>query len=303
MTGNKKYKVSMVLIIVAIIFLGPVIVAAASVSSSVSDISADLKPNKITDIPQLKKPDLGTYGKSQGVFSGSSAGSAASGSPFDCPSCGLFPPDSTDTTPSSQAVCCPFCEYDEPCCDCPWHHEDYNPMFCACPFCEYEEPCCICPGYAYAYNSTSQVPQTFFAEFSSNETYGNAPLIIQFYDKSFGSPTEWSWDFGDGGSSELQNPVHTFTQPGVYTVTLTVGKTYTGENNGLYESRTIGKDGYIIVTGSGGSIVPAPVQNQAFSNQVVNALQNNPDWVKAVTGQTTKQSALQNARTQNRIGL
>jgi uncharacterized repeat protein (TIGR01451 family) len=32
----------------------------------------------------------------------------------------------------------------------------------------------------------------------------------------------WSWDFGDGGGSALQNPAHTFTVTGVYTVTLTV---------------------------------------------------------------------------------
>jgi PKD repeat protein len=33
----------------------------------------------------------------------------------------------------------------------------------------------------------------------------------------------WDWDFGDGGSSDLQNPTHTFTDPGSYTVTLAAG--------------------------------------------------------------------------------
>ena len=36
------------------------------------------------------------------------------------------------------------------------------------------------------------------------------------------SLTNWYWDFGDGTTSTLQNPVHTYASPGVYTVCLTV---------------------------------------------------------------------------------
>ncbi|MGQ0828856.1 MAG: PKD domain-containing protein, partial [Bacteroidota bacterium] len=32
----------------------------------------------------------------------------------------------------------------------------------------------------------------------------------------------WNWDFGDGASSSVQNPTHTYTVPGVYTVSLIV---------------------------------------------------------------------------------
>ena len=32
--------------------------------------------------------------------------------------------------------------------------------------------------------------------------------------------TSWLWDFGDGDTSSAQNPVHTFSSPGTYTVTL-----------------------------------------------------------------------------------
>jgi PKD repeat protein len=38
-------------------------------------------------------------------------------------------------------------------------------------------------------------------------------------------PTGWLWDFGDGGSSTEQNPAHTYTATGTYTVTLTVSNT------------------------------------------------------------------------------
>ncbi len=44
---------------------------------------------------------------------------------------------------------------------------------------------------------------------------------VQFEDQSSNNPTEWSWDFGDLGSSSQQNPVHTYTASGTYEVCLT----------------------------------------------------------------------------------
>jgi len=45
---------------------------------------------------------------------------------------------------------------------------------------------------------------------------------LQFTDESTGEPTSWLWDFGDGQTSQLQNPSHTYTTAGNKTVTLTV---------------------------------------------------------------------------------
>ncbi|WP_197080364.1 PGF-pre-PGF domain-containing protein [Methanosarcina siciliae] len=59
------------------------------------------------------------------------------------------------------------------------------------------------------------------ADFSSSVDSGEAPLEVTFTDKSTGSPTAWSWDLGDGNTSTEQNPVHTYTSAGNYTVTLT----------------------------------------------------------------------------------
>jgi PKD repeat protein len=64
------------------------------------------------------------------------------------------------------------------------------------------------------------VPPT--ADFSATPTEGNAPLHVAFSDQSTGDSAEWAWDFGDGGSSSEQNPSHTYTTPGSYTVALTV---------------------------------------------------------------------------------
>jgi PKD repeat protein len=58
-------------------------------------------------------------------------------------------------------------------------------------------------------------------------TYSPASPItdqaVQFTDTSTGSPTSWQWNFGDGSTSAVQNPSHTFTAVSSYTVTLTIG--------------------------------------------------------------------------------
>ncbi|MCA9994880.1 MAG: PKD domain-containing protein [Anaerolineales bacterium] len=59
------------------------------------------------------------------------------------------------------------------------------------------------------------------ADFAASPQSGSVPLTVQFNDLSQGNPTGWQWSFGDGSSSNAQNPVHTYTQPGFYTVSLT----------------------------------------------------------------------------------
>ncbi|MEO1436483.1 MAG: PKD domain-containing protein, partial [Bacteroidota bacterium] len=56
----------------------------------------------------------------------------------------------------------------------------------------------------------------------ANFTGMNSGSSYAFMDASTGNPTSWSWDFGDGNSSTLQNPTHTYAGPGNYTVCLTV---------------------------------------------------------------------------------
>ena len=60
------------------------------------------------------------------------------------------------------------------------------------------------------------------AAFVGDVVTGTVPLMVQFTDQSTNYPTEWLWDFGDGNTSTEQNPVHEYTAPGTYTVTLTV---------------------------------------------------------------------------------
>jgi PKD repeat protein len=60
------------------------------------------------------------------------------------------------------------------------------------------------------------------ASFSANPPTMAQPYTVQFLDRSTGNPTDWSWNFGDGGSSTEQNPVHTYPGPGTFIVTLNV---------------------------------------------------------------------------------
>jgi PKD repeat protein len=60
------------------------------------------------------------------------------------------------------------------------------------------------------------------ADFGAVPSRGAAPLTVSFTDSSSGDVTAWSWDFGDGYVSTSPNPSHTYTEPGIYTVRLTV---------------------------------------------------------------------------------
>lgn len=47
-------------------------------------------------------------------------------------------------------------------------------------------------------------------------------FTFAFSDQSTGHPAKWQWSFGDGQSSAVQNPSHTYPDTGLYKVTLTV---------------------------------------------------------------------------------
>ncbi|MBU0984692.1 MAG: VCBS repeat-containing protein [candidate division Zixibacteria bacterium] len=55
----------------------------------------------------------------------------------------------------------------------------------------------------------------------ADPSVGWAPLEVQFIDSSVGA-TSWDWDFGDGRTSALQNPIVTFAEAGAVDVQLTV---------------------------------------------------------------------------------
>jgi PKD repeat protein/Tfp pilus assembly protein PilV len=96
---------------------------------------------------------------------------------------------------------------------------------------------------AYITVSEPETPPT--ANFTGAPTAGEAPLIVDFTNLSSpgtGTITGWQWDFGDDmGTSSDQNPSHTYTDAGTYTVDLTAT-----DDNALQDIET--KPAYITVT-------------------------------------------------------
>ncbi|MCO5384235.1 MAG: PKD domain-containing protein [Methanosarcina barkeri] len=75
------------------------------------------------------------------------------------------------------------------------------------------------------------------AAFSASPTKGKAPLTVTFKDKSKGSPSSGTWSFGDGNTSEAENPVNIYSKAGNYTVTFTA--TNAAGNNTTMKSEYI----------------------------------------------------------------
>ncbi len=89
---------------------------------------------------------------------------------------------------------------------------------------------------------TVSPPPAPVANFSGTPTSGAMPLTVAFTDLSTNGPTGWAWTFGDGGTSTLQNPSHTYALNGTYTVALTASNG-TGPN-------TLTRVAYITVAGA-----------------------------------------------------
>jgi hypothetical protein len=92
-------------------------------------------------------------------------------------------------------------------------------------------------------------------------------LALQFTDVSWYEPDHWHWDFGDpasggGNASAGQNPVHTFSKSGAYTVCLIAGNQYAADT--ICKQVTVGM--------SSAYALPALPQAQVYPNPVADAL-------------------------------
>ena len=65
------------------------------------------------------------------------------------------------------------------------------------------------------------VPYSPVANFSAAPTSGIAPLHVTFTNTTTRSVTTWAWDFGDGTTSAIKTPSHSYSTPGSYAVKLT----------------------------------------------------------------------------------
>ncbi len=91
-------------------------------------------------------------------------------------------------------------------------------------------------------NNEATVNLPLIAGFTGTPLQGTAPLTVQFTNWSSGWITGFSWNFGDGGTSTLPSPSHVYTQPGTYTVSLTI----TAQGGGTDVETKVG---YVVVSG------------------------------------------------------
>lgn len=134
-----------------------------------------------------------------------------------------------------------------------------------------------------AYSATPPAALTFSGERETasppaTPLAGLAPLTVQFTDTSTGSPTSWAWTFGDGNTSTAQNPQHTYTAPGLYTVTLNA----TNE----YGSDTETKTDYITVYSSGTITVSSSIRPRASATIPTLSTDLKDDLIDSLGGET-----------------
>lgn len=72
-----------------------------------------------------------------------------------------------------------------------------------------------------------EINYELIAEFTfSLDTLSGSTNIYQFYNSSEGEPDNLFWDFGDGNTSTLENPLHQYESSGQYEVCLEVNRSF-----------------------------------------------------------------------------
>ncbi len=107
------------------------------------------------------------------------------------------------------------------------------------------------------------------AEFTADSTSVPCPpLLVNFTDQSSNDIVAWEWDFGDGGTSNIESPSHLYLTPGNFTVTL-ITTTVKGCKD------TITKADFVVVLGPNGTFEFTPhnacvVKEVLFTASTVN---------------------------------
>lgn len=89
-----------------------------------------------------------------------------------------------------------------------------------------------------AYGPVTITISPYTADFNLSATAACLNTQVTFNDLSSPSPTQWSWDFGDGGSSTQKNPAYTYTNTGSLNVTL-ISSTSLGCSDTIVKNITV----------------------------------------------------------------
>ncbi len=109
------------------------------------------------------------------------------------------------------------------------------------------------------------------SNFVASPRSGDIPLTVTFLDQSnVPSPSGWFWDFGDGGTSTEQNPIHTYVGRGSFDVKLTV----TGANGAVFGQ----KSAYVVVGPFPSGLIGKYYASQNFTNEVLSRIDSTVDF-------------------------
>ncbi len=161
---------------------------------------------------------------------------------------------------------------------------------------------CVCLGVASlifvgcAGKSSSTTTAAPVASFTTPSGTGAAGQSVSFTDTSTGSPITWSWTFGDGGTSTVQNPTHIYATAGTFTVTLTAsnagGSGKSSKDITVSAAPAVGAF-TIVDTGQtkcfdATSEITAPLAGTAFYGQDAQVSGTQPSYTKSTDGLTVK---------------
>ena len=121
-----------------------------------------------------------------------------------------------------------------------------------------------------ASKSTSQavtVRSAFSASFTYSPSFPMPGQAVQFTDTSTGSPTSWQWNFGDNGTSTVQNPSHTYTATGQYWVNLIITKG--ADSQSTSQMITVRQPGVIRAASPSYTAVKAAVDSAVSGDTVI----------------------------------
>lgn len=148
---------------------------------------------------------------------------------------------------------------------------------------------------AGSFNGNAQTPMANYTSVESSN------LTVNFTNTSVNANI-YGWDFGDGNTSTLPNPTHTYSAPGTYNVILLASNVcYTDT---ISMQITVGANG-ITTLDAGTAFKLVPTANEGVFNAMLNASVNEKVEVKvfSVSGQLVMNTAHSSAIGQNNFTL
>lgn len=161
-----------------------------------------------------------------------------------------------------------------------------------------KNPSTLCKAHAvYLVNvgDTEGLKGDFIQE-NAETTTKTTGYDVQFYGVSNGGST-YSWDFGDGGSSQNISPIHNYSETGTYNVCFTVSDQNTGESDQTCYSVNVGTSEINDIQNPKNGIVISPNPANNLVSISYKITENSPVSISItdITGKEVKQISSDNS--------